>query len=241
MRITHLVAGTVTAGLLGIAPIAIAAPSQAADNWTTTTAATPSATQVKYGDDIYVSVDIASSDGYSPGGTDGTSTLYALEAGSSTWVPVATADSTYSSFYDVKPTMNTTYKVVYSGHTDPVQDQYADNYAPSESVPFTVGVARNVTIGKAKANLTINGKVKPDYKRSKVKIQIKKGKKYVKYKTIKTDNKSKFQVRLPAPPRGKKLYFKITVPGNSKFLSYSEVWYTYSYRPNMTQRAVAHN
>ena len=241
MRITRLVTGTLSVGLLGLTPIAIAAPSQAADTWTTTTAATPSATQVKYGDDIYVSVDIASSDGYSPGGADGTSTLYALEAGSSTWVPVATADSTYSSFYDVKPKMNTTYKVVYSGHTDPVQDLYADNYAPSESAAFTVGVARNVTIDKAKARLTIKGKVKPDYKRNKVKIQIKKGKKYVKYRTIKTNKKSKFQVRLPAPRRGNKLYFKITVPGNSKFMSYSEVWYTYSYRPNMDPRAVAHN
>ena len=55
MRITRLIAGTVTAGLLGLTPIAIAAPSQAADTWTTTIVATPSAAQVEYGDDFYVS------------------------------------------------------------------------------------------------------------------------------------------------------------------------------------------
>ena len=93
-------------------------------------------------------------------------------------------------------------------------------------------------VDRAKARLTIKGKVKPDYKRSKVKVQIKKGKKYKKFKTVKTDKKSKFQVRLPAARRGKKLYFKITVPGNDKFLAYSEVWYTYSYKAPLA-RAVA--
>lgn len=229
--IKRIIAGTVTAGLLGVTPLAVSAPAQAADNWTTTTVATPSTNGVVYGDDLYVSVDISSSDGYSPGGSDGTSTLYAMEAGSTAWVPVATASSTYSSFYDVKPKMNTAYKVVYSGFTDPDQGTYGDNYAPSESAPFTVAVQRNVSIDKAKARMTIKGKVKPTYKRKKVKIRIKKGKRYVKYRTIKTDRRSRFTVRLPAPRRGKKLFFKITVPGNSQYVKYSEVWYTYSYRP----------
>ena len=66
MRITRLVAGTVTAGLLGLAPIAIAAPSQATDNLTTTTAATPSATAARRTATTSTSsVDLASSDGYS--------------------------------------------------------------------------------------------------------------------------------------------------------------------------------
>ena len=64
MRITRLVAYTVTAGLAGITPIAIAAPSQAADSWTTTTVATPSETKLVYGDDLSVNVDLSSSDGY---------------------------------------------------------------------------------------------------------------------------------------------------------------------------------
>lgn len=234
MRITRLIAGTVTAGLLGLAPIAVAAPSNATENLTVTVTGTPSATAVKYGDDIYVSVGLTASNGSSV--SYGTSTLYALEAGASAYVPVATGTYASSTFFDVKPQANTTYKVVYSGYA--AQSTYQNNYAAAESAPFTVGVARNVTIGKAKAKLTIKGKVKPDYKKDKVKIQIKKGKKYVKYKTIKTDKKSKFQVRLPAPRRGGKIYFKITVPGNAKFLSYSEVWYTVSYRPTFERQVV---
>ena len=170
-------------------------------------AATPSSTAVTYGDDLYISVDVASSDGYSPGGTDGTVTLFAMEAGSSAWVPVATAANTYSSFYDVKPKANTAYKVVYSGFTDPDQGTYGDNYTPSESAPFTIGVTRNVKIDNAKARMTIKGKIKPKYKKKKVKVQIKKGKRYVKFKTVKTTRRSTFQVRLPAPRRGNKLYF----------------------------------
>lgn len=226
MNITRLVAGAVSAGLLGLAPVAIAAPSQATDNLTVAVTATPSATAVKYGDDFYVSVALAASDGGSV--SYGTSTLYALESGAAAYVPVATGTYASSSFYDVKPKASTTYKVVYSGYA--ATSEYQDNFAAAESAPFTIGVARNVTIDKAKARLTVKGKVKPNYAKKKVKIQIKKGKKYVKYRTIKTDKKSKFQVRLPAPRRGGKIFFKITVPGNSKFLAYSEVWYTYSYR-----------
>ena len=50
MRITRIVTWTVTAGLVGLTPIAIAAPSQAADNWTTTTTAAPDKTRIVYGD-----------------------------------------------------------------------------------------------------------------------------------------------------------------------------------------------
>ena len=123
--------------------------------------------------------------------------------------------------------MNTTYKVVYSGYA--AQTEYEHNYAPSESVPFTVRVQRDVTINKAKKRLTIKGKVKPTYKNKKVIIHRKKGKRWIKHKTVKTNRKSVFQVTLPPAPRGKKLYFRITVPGSSQYVKYSEVWYTYSY------------
>jgi hypothetical protein len=234
MRITRFVAGTVSAGLLGLTPIAIAAPSQAANTWTTTTVASTDQTTVTYGDEINIVVDVDGSDGYGP--SSGASTLYAMEAGTTAWVPVATGAYPGSDFYPVKPKMNTAYKVVFGGYTSPTQGTYDDNYLPSESAPFTVTVQRKVEIDNAKARLTIKGKIKPDYKRNKVKIQIKKGKKYKKFKTVKTTKKSTFQVRLPAPRRGNKLFFKITVPGNSKFAAYSEVWYTYSYRSTLTPR-----
>ncbi len=226
MRTSRLIVGTLAAGLLGLTPVAIAAPSHATETLATTTVAAASYTKVVYGDDISVNVDVNDANGQ--GVYDGTSTLMAMEPGATTWTAVATGTSPYSSYYDVKPRMNTTYKVVYSGYT--ATSTYDDNYVASESAPFTVSVVRDVNIDKAKAKLTIKGKVKPDYKNKKVKIQIKKGKRYVKFKTIKTTNKSTCQVRLPAPRRGSsKLFFKIIVPGNSQFVTYSDVWYTYTY------------
>ena len=56
MRITRLVTFTVTAGLVGLTPIAVAAPSQAADNWTTTTTAAPDKTRIVYGESVNVVV-----------------------------------------------------------------------------------------------------------------------------------------------------------------------------------------
>lgn len=225
MRITRLVAGTVTAGLLGLTPIAIAAPSQAADTWTTTTVASPSVTKLQYGEDFYVSVDLSSSDGYSPAGADGTVTLYAMQAGSTAWVPVATAANTYSSFYDVKPAMNTAYKVVYSGYTDTDQGQYGDNYQPSESAPFTVTVARKITYPSS--GLVVKGKVTPQYAKKKIVIKVsrKATKGYKSYKTIKTTSAGKYKIALPR--RRGTWYWSFTVKGDARFAANGFVWKTW--------------
>jgi hypothetical protein len=225
MRITRLVAGTVTAGLLGLTPIAIAAPSQAADTWTTTTVASPSVTKLVHGQDFYVSVDLSSSDGYSPGSADGTVTLYAMQAGSTAWVPVATAPNTYSSFYDVKPAMNTTYKVVYSGYTDTDQGQYGDNYTPSESAPFTVTVARKITYPSG--GFVVKGKVTPKYAKKKIVIKVsrKPSRGYKSYKTIKTTSAGKYRITLPR--RGGTWYWSFTVKGDAKYAANGFVWRTW--------------
>lgn len=223
MRITRLVAGTVTAGLLGLTPIAIAAPSQAADNWTTTTTASPDKTTIPYGDEIYVNVDVDGSDGLGP--SSGTSTLYAMEAGSTTWVPVATGDYPGSDFYPVKPAMTTTYKVVFGGWTEPVQTQYSDNYAASESAPFTVQVARKITYPSS--GFVLKGKVTPNYGKKKIVIKVsrKKTKGFKSFKTIKTTSAGKYKVALPR--RGGTWYWSVTVKGDSQYLATGFLWRTW--------------
>lgn len=223
MRTTRLIAGAVSAGLLGLTPIAIAAPSQAADTWTTATTATPSTDKVVYGGDLYITVDLTSSDGYAPGGTEGTVTLMALEAGGSAWVPVATAENTYASFYDVKPQMNTQYKVVYSGFT--ATTSYQDNYTPSESAPFTIGVARKITAPSS--GFVIKGKVTPDYAKKKIVIKVSKKEKkgYKGWKTIKTNGKGKYKVRLPR--RGGTWYWTFTTKADAKYLANGFGWRTW--------------
>lgn len=223
MRITRLVAGTVTAGLLGLTPIAIAAPSQASDTWTTTTVATPSATRFEFGETLDVTIDVDGSDGY--GTYDGTTTLYAMEAGSTAWVPVASAEASYS-IYDVKPQMNTTYKVVYSGYTDP-DTVYGDNYTASESAPFTVGVARKITYPSS--GFVLRGKVKPNYGKKKIVIKVsrKQNKGYQAFKTIRTTSTGRYRIALPK--RGGTWYWSFTVKGDSKYLANGFVWKTTVY------------
>ena len=222
MRITRLVAGTVTAGLLGLAPLAVAAPGHAADTWDTITVATPSATRLVYGDDFYVSVDVDGTDGRDP---EGTSTLMAMNAGSTTWVPVATNTSAGSDFFEVKPRMNTTYKVVYTGYTDTDQGPNGDNYKPSESASFTVRVARRITYPSS--GFVIKGKVKPDYgnKSIVIKVSTKKKQGFKAWKTISTTSTGTYKVTLPR--RGGTWYWSFTVKGDSKYAAGGFLWRTW--------------
>jgi hypothetical protein len=221
MRTTRLIAGTVSAGLLGLAPIAIAAPSQAADNLTTATTASSDKTTIQYGDDVYISVDVQGSDGLSA--TDGASTLYAMEAGSSAWVPVSTGTYPGSDFYPVKPRMTTTYKVVYGGYT--ATTAYEDTYQPSESPTFTIGVARKITAPSS--GFVLKGKVTPDYAKKKIVIKVskKKNKGYKTWKTIKTDKRGKYLVRLPR--RGGTWYWTFTTKADAKYLATGFGWRTW--------------
>ena len=214
MRLSRTIAGLVSAGLLGVTPLAMAGTAHAKDNLTSTTTATPSTGAVTYGDEISVSVDVVGSDGSSV--YDGTQTLYALPAGSSTWTAVQTVDAGYS-FYDVKPKLNSTYKVVYSGYT--ATTSYEDTVAASESAPFTVGVKRKVILRPQ--GLKLFGKVKPDYKRKKVVLKLKKGKKYVPWRKVKTNKKGAFVVKAPNR-RGFK--FQVIIKGNAKYIGDKSNW-----------------
>ena len=222
MRITRFVAGTVAAGLLGVTPIALAAPAEAKADLGTTVTAVPSAAALTYGDDFSVSSDVTDTAGAPV--YKGTSTLYAMEAGSTAWVPVVTEAASYS-IYDVKPQANTAYKIVYSGYAAVTTSE--NNLAPSESAPFGVEVARKLTIKNPRGTF-IKGKVAPDYKKKKVLIHKKVGKRWVKFRTLKTNKKSAFATTLPASR--KRTYFRIMVKGDSKFATAAQVGSTISYR-----------
>lgn len=220
MRFSRLAAGTVSAALLGLTPIAIAAPSHATDNLTTTTVATPSATEVVFGDEVSVSVDIDASNGSAP--SNGTATLYALEVGSAAYVPVATSANVFASFLDVKPKMTTSYKVVYTGYTATTTSE--NNYTPSESAPFTVSVARKIT--NPDSGFVLKGKVTPDYAKKRIVIQVSKkvNKAYKRFATIKTDRRGKYRITLPK--RRGTWYWSVSVRADSKYLGNGYVWRT---------------
>jgi hypothetical protein len=223
MRMPRLIAGLVTAGLLGVAPLAISAPAHA-DNLTTTSTLEVSAPLVQYGDDVYFNGRVTGSDGL--GATYGTASLQVLTPANPVWTTVATDDSpSFVSLYDVVPATNSQYRVVYSGYT--AQNAYQDTYAPSESAPVAVGVARAI---KAKTpGLRVVGKVAPDYAKKKVKVLRKVGKNYKPFKTVKTNKKSKFSVKLPAGKRGKRLYFRLYIAGDASYSTTVADYYTIRY------------
>ena len=223
MRMPRLLAGLVTAGLLGVAPLAVSAPAQAA-NLTTVSTIEIDDPLLSYGDELSINASVMSSDGRSA--SYGTVALQVYTPAAPVWTTIATDESSgYLYFSDIKPTSNAQYKLVYSGYT--ARNQFENTLAPSESAPVAVGVSRAI---KAKTpGLRVVGKVTPDYAKSKVKVFRKVGKKYKPFKTVKTNKKSKFSVKLPAAGRGKKLFFRLYIPASAEFTATVDDYYTYSY------------
>lgn len=218
MRFTRIIAGTITAGLVGLVPVAVSSPASATENLTTTTTvSTYSTLPITYGDDITLSADVAASDGSSA--YQGVVTLYALTPAVPTWTPVATGTSTYESF-DVKPTTNTAYKIVYSGYT--AASTYEDNYAVSESAPFSVTVKRTAVFKTP--GLFLVGKIKPNFANKKVILKKKKGKKYVAWKKVKTNKKGQFRVKAPNKSGFK---FSVTIPSDANYIGFTELYQVY--------------
>lgn len=248
MRLKRLITGLVTGGLLGLTPLALATPAANAATthapvieWQVNRMGAPYKGNFQYRQEFYVSGKITDASGtYTPGTSN--AYLQFQAAGSSTWKNLAVDTNPGYLFFQTandknfRFTSNGKLRVVFQGYTGS-----GSTYDPSFSAGVSergVKVTRKVTIKKAKAKLTIKGKVAPKYKRKKVVVHRKKGKRWVKHKTVRTNKKSAFKVKLPAAKRGKRLYFRITIPGNKKFTKYSEVWYTYSYRDQLNRPVV---
>lgn len=218
MRFNRIIAGAVTAGLVGLVPVAVSSPASATENLTTaTTITTYEEVPITYGDEITLSADVAASDGASA--YQGTVTLYVSTPSVPAWTPVATGTSTYESF-DVKPTTNAAFKIVYSGYA--ATTAYEDNYAPSESAPFAVTVKRKAVFKTP--GLFLVGKIKPDFGKKKVVLKRKKGNKYVAWKKVKTNKKGQFRVKAPNKSGFK---FSVTIPSDAKFTGFTDFYQVY--------------
>ena len=193
MHLTRRVACAVTAGLIGAGPLALAAPSQAATTHKTYAVASPSrASSSPVGTrppgrspttpSTWRSTSTPTSATRRPAAPGGPTTLLAQEVGSSTWEAVAESTTASGYFTDVRPTVNTTYKAVYSGYTD----RDGDTYARVETATFTVEVGRRITFPVA--GFVIKGKVTPDYAKRKIVIQVSKqqNKGFTVFRTIRT-------------------------------------------------------
>ncbi|MDZ5660531.1 hypothetical protein HN031_02990 [Nocardioides sp. zg-1308] len=210
MRTTRLIAGTMTAALLGVTPMALATSAEAAVTVTTATTLTSEKAAYMYGDTIFFDAAVTTTDPANPY-APGAATLYIQRPGSTTWEPLASDDgASYLYFVDIVAESNALYKVVYPGGVDGT----GDVYTPSESAPFAIATSRNLTIKNPRGTF-VKGKIKPDYAKKKVVVQKKVGKKWKKFRALKTSKKSTFQVTLPASR--KRTYWRFVVKANAEF------------------------
>ena len=234
MRFTRLITGLTTAGLLGLAPVAISSPASA-DGQTYTPVITAEINEMgspyeppyENGQEFYVSGRITDPTGIE-GPSGGQAHLQVWTPSNPVWSTVATDDSPGYLFFDAdfRFTTNAQFKVVFTG--SPAQGSWDDTYVAGESAVMNAPVTRKVVLKNPKGTL-IKGKVTPDYRKKPIKVQKKVGKKWKKYRTFKTSKAGKYSFKLPAPRRGKWTW-KITVKGDANYATWSTTGTTYSYR-----------
>ena len=200
----------VGASSMGATTLATTSSAAAGDTWTTTTSATPGTGVVVFGDVVDIAVDVDSPSGGTP--TQGTSTLMALEAGSTEWVEVVTSTSPGADFLDVRPWMNTTYKVAYSGSSDTGN---GDSWAASESEPFTIGVKRRIV--HPTTGFDLSGRVTPRFGRQVVVVRASRDKAagFTVVKRLRTDRRGRYSYVLPK--RRGTWYWILRVTGDARY------------------------
>jgi hypothetical protein len=169
----------------------------------------------RYGDTLSLSINVETSSGSQV--YDGTLTVQRLVPGGS-WKTIATSDSAYL-YESTKAVGNATYRVLYSGSGD---------YAPSDAA-LTGKIQRKLDLqGVSGKRAGIKGKVSPKFK-GKVVILKKQGKKWKRFKAVRTNKKSRFVAYLPAPRRGK-YFWRIQIASSKAFATtHSQTYYTTKY------------
>ncbi|GAB6986688.1 hypothetical protein [Nocardioides pyridinolyticus] len=169
----------------------------------------------RYGDTLSLSIEVVTD-----GGTqvyNGSLTVQRLVPGGD-WKTIATSSSAY--LYDsTKAVGNATYRVLYSGSGD---------YAPT-SAALSGKIQRKLDLSSVSGKRAgLKGQVSPKFK-GKVLVLKKQGKKWKKFKTVRTNKKSRFAVYLPAPRRGK-YFWRIQIASSKAFATTnSPTYYTTKY------------
>ncbi|WP_122817482.1 hypothetical protein [Nocardioides pantholopis] len=215
MRISRPLAGLISAALLGLVPLATSAsPAAAAEGTSTSFSATKKS--FTYGDPLGLylggSVNTATGTAY-----EGAAYLQMLPKGSSTWTNVAVDTAPGYLYFNVKATRNALYRVAYVGSA---------RFSPSTSAAVNIKVKRKLAIKNPRGTL-IKGTVKPKYKRGKVVIQRKVGKKWKKYKTMRANKKGKFSTTHKV--FGSRTNYRLILPANKAFSKTVHRYYTYKY------------
>jgi hypothetical protein len=236
MRTRRLIGSLLTTALVTstIGVIATAAPASAATVVATRVVMQLSKTNTTVGDKISVTGQVQGQ------GTDGSwgqlpydsgsASLQFLPKGGSSWQTLETDDQGYSFyFYPVRVTRPGTFRVSYAGGTNDANYDgtidYQFNPASADKAPKVQRKLKYKEVPGRKAG--IQGKVAP---KAKLKIVVLKkvGKKYKKFKSVRTSRAGAFKIILPAPRNGR-WYWRIVFPGTKGYAPSVVSGSTYSY------------
>lgn len=214
MHLTRILAGALSAALLGLVPVALASAPAHAASYTTVTQIGASRNLIEYKGNYkpYLEASVRTSDGQSVyyGDVD----LQANVAGAGFKTIRTVKASGYLSFSDVIPTKNTTYRVIYKGGASSY-----DSFSGSTSKSLTIKVARKFTLKRTnnRRAYVYKGRVFPEFNRKFIKIQVSKREKkgFKAFKKIKTNKKGQYTLRLPN--RKGTWYWRVTAPGNKRY------------------------
>lgn len=239
MKTRRIIAGLVSASLLGLAPLALGSAAQAEEasaevasgakrSYATTINLQPYHKRVVHGTKTWFSGSVTYVDGAGERKSVlyGTATLQrATTKKPKKWVNVGVDNSPgHLYFTDIAVPANSRFRVVYSGHT--AQNAYQDTTARSVSGPKRVNVARKMTY-KDRKGFRITGRVTPQFNRKKLVIKVSNRQKggYKNWKKVRTNKKGRYNVRLPKR-RGTR-YWKIIAPGNKHYKQSFIGWRTF--------------
>ena len=234
MRITRLVATTVTAGLIGVTPLAISAPAHA-DGQTYTPVITanlnisdsPFEAPYMYGGGFYVSGTVTDPSGVeTPSGGPGLPAgLHRVQPGVDhgrhrrlAGLPVLRR---WVHLLRERPVQGGLHRI---DRPQPVRRQLrrrrvGPHRGPGDPQGRLQEPQGHPDQGQRLARL----------RQKKIKVAKKVGNKWKKYKTFKTTSAGKYKFTLPAPRRGK-TQWRITVPGDAQYTKWETKGYTYSSR-----------
>lgn len=229
MRPAQHVAAAAAISLIGLSPIALAAPANAIESVPTKpTLSFGYKTVLTYGEDTYLTLKVQDSASGENVYSGSAQLQQSVRGGKWANTGIAQRSGGYVSFQGVKPKEKTRYRIIYTGAAGWSSARRADvNYTSSVSNIVTLKVMRKIT--HPKSGLTLKGKVSPKYKKKKIVIKVSKRENggFKKWKTIRTNSKSRYKVKLPKT-RGNR-YYQVIIPKDSRFERSGYGWRTWTY------------
>lgn len=201
--------GLLGAALLGVVPVGVAAPAEAATAVIEATdiEASISATRARYGDSFTIAGTTSCDDTAAPG----TVTLHRHFDGApeDEWQALATDTAARFSF-TLRARGNADYSVVYDGQVvGSVTCERASAGGPQK-------VYRRIPVSISD-RLVYSGRVVPAWARRPVEIQVRRNGRWVTIDTVRTDLRSRWSKKLYAR-RGTRTRFRAVVPATERFL-----------------------